>query len=280
MDTLQDPTLGLLISVASDWRGSTLKTLMMRADLNRFGHTDKDANKQELLRAPLLGAQQAARDGDTLAHRALLNFVRQFLDTARIDLQDPPPWLEELQEALLTDGYELTWKHPALDQPFSWESLRPDHESKVEYQLRPTDTGPAPLGPEITALEGELAARGYNVALNHYRQAVENFSQHQHEAANSQLRAALEDLLVQLAEAHTNYIKPPGQGGGGQAIQKLIGTSNLGERNGGDLISGLWKMSHSNGSHPGTSNADESRFRLQVATASARLLLHRFPPHT
>jgi hypothetical protein len=43
------------------------------------------------------------------------------------------------------------------------------------------------------------------------------------------------------------------------------------------MLSGLWKMTHTKGSHPGTSNADETRFRVQVITATARLLLHRFP---
>lgn len=75
MDTLQDPTLGLLIQVVSPWTASDIRTLMMRSDLSRFGATGKEANKQELLRTPLLGAQKAARNGDTTAHRSLLNFV-------------------------------------------------------------------------------------------------------------------------------------------------------------------------------------------------------------
>lgn len=46
---------------------------------------------------------------------------------------------------------------------------------------------------------------------------------------------------------------------------------------GGDMLKGLWAMSHTKGSHPGRSDADETRFRLHAITATARLLLHRFP---
>ncbi|MBK8078476.1 MAG: hypothetical protein IPK24_23745 [Kineosporiaceae bacterium] len=277
MDTLQDPTLGLLIEVASNWTASTLKTVMMRADVFRFGSTDDKANKQEILRARLLGAQRAARGGDASAHRALLDFVLQFLTGSRTDPEDPPPWFGELREALLGDGYELAWKHAVDDVVDARNVFSRPHETRVEYELRPTDAGPVPLGPEITALEKELEDRGYRVALNHYHQAVDSFSQHRYEASNSQLRAMFEDLLVQLAEAHTDFSKPSDQGGGGQALGKLIGTPSLGPRAGGNLLQGLWQMSHSDGSHPGQSNADETRFRLQVVTAAARLLLHRFP---
>lgn len=180
---------------------------------------------------------------------------------------------------MLSDGYELTWQIEDVMQPGNpFESAFGHRKVKTKYQAQPTDAGPVPLGSEITALEGELAARGYAVALNHYRQAVDNFRNHQHEAANSQLRTALEDLLVQLAEAHAGYTKTAGQGGGWQAIEKLTSTASLNEKNGGLLLQGFWKMGHTDGSHPGTSNADESRFRLQVMTACTRLLLHRFPP--
>lgn len=95
MDTLQDPTLGLLIEVASNWTASTLKTVMTRPDVFRFGSTDDKANKQEILRARLLGAHRAARGGDASAHHAPLDFVLQFLTASRTDPEDPPLWLSK-----------------------------------------------------------------------------------------------------------------------------------------------------------------------------------------
>jgi hypothetical protein len=170
----------------------------------------------------------------------------------------------EARRPLLADGYRLTWT----------TSLLPDED--VRYELSPTDAGPVPLAVEISALEQELDSRGYSVALNQYRQAINAFGQHAYEAANSQLRATLEDLVVQIAVSHTGFVKPPNQGGGGQAIDRLKATSNLDARDGGDMLAGLWRVSHIGGPHPGTSNADEARFRVQVITATARLLLHRF----
>lgn len=37
----------------------------------------------------------------------------------------------------------------------------------------------------------------------------------------------------------------------------------------------LWKLLHANGSHPGLSDEDESRFRLLALTGYARYLLSR-----
>ena len=46
---------------------------------------------------------------------------------------------------------------------------------------------------------------------------------------------------------------------------------------GGKLLHGLWAMTHTNGSHPGTSTAGEARRRLQLFTATAELVLGYFP---
>ena len=145
------------------------------------------------------------------------------------DRKGAPLQIEKIQVAPI--------KHAVDDVVDARNVFSRPHETRVEYELRPTDAGPVPLGPEITALEKELEDRGYRVALNHYHQAVDSFSQHRYEASNSQLRAMFEDLLVQLAEAHTDFSKPSDQGGGGQALGKLIGTPSLGPRAGGKIDS-------------------------------------------
>ena len=142
--------------------------------------------------------------------------------------------------------------------------------------LTPTDAAPVPLGKEISALEAELAARGYTSVLNHYQQAVDGFTNHKYESANGDLRTTLEDLVTRLAEDHAGYPRQPRANQGNAAIRHLIQTGHLPENDGGMLLLGLWRLSHANGSHPGQSDADEARFRLQVITATARFMLKHF----
>lgn len=52
----------------------------------------------------------------------------------------------------------------------------------------------------------------------------------------------------------------------------------LPERDGGHFVRGLWQITHTNGPHPGTSDAGEARFRLQALTGAARYLIDRFTP--
>jgi len=54
-------------------------------------------------------------------------------------------------------------------------------------------------------------------------------------------------------------------------------TKTLPADDGGMMLRGLWKMSCTNGSHPGRADAGEARNRLQLITATARILLRRFP---
>jgi len=181
--------------------------------------------------------------------------------------------MNELQERLRADGLELGEKNNSTPGRF-----------RRSYQLLPTDPTPVPLPQEITALEAELTARGYTIALNHYQHAVDGLVNQKYESANGDLRAALEDLVTRLAEDHTGYQRvldkktgQPRANQGGLAIAHLVDGGHLAEADGGKLLQGLWAMTHTNGSHPGQSDAEESRFRMQVITGVARFLLKNFP---
>ncbi|MEJ3741741.1 hypothetical protein WEI85_00365 [Actinomycetes bacterium KLBMP 9797] len=261
MTTLSRPSLGVLIDAAGEYAfaPAELGGMLVRCGLDTYGYGSRRGDMIEMLSSALLGAQERAAAGDPRAHDGLLKFVELFIEKT---LHTPDSrWLNDLRECLLADGYQMV--------------RNPDDPGR--YDLVPTDAGAVPLAVEISALERHLQARNYTVALNHYQQAINAFRQHNFEAANSQLRTALEDIIVQLAVKHTGFVKPSGQGGGGPAIDRLKGTERLADRDGGDLLKGLWSMSHTNGSHPGRSNADETRFRVHVMTATARLLLYRFP---
>ncbi|MDX3637125.1 MULTISPECIES: hypothetical protein [Streptomyces] len=67
------------------------------------------------------------------------------------------------------------------------------------------------------------------------------------------------------------------QGARGAAISYLVNQGLLPPDDGGDFVRGLWQITHTNGPHPGTSDAGEARFRLQAVTSAVRYLLDRFP---
>jgi hypothetical protein len=244
MATLSDPTLGLLVRIAPQlFSLSKLRTLLMEADLRRYAPDPDEENSAELVRGALLGARDHAdQREDQQARRGLLAFVRLLVEGSNPNV-DPNrelsilDYIEELHEALLADGYELTWE--TEEHPWGYEFIR--------CQLRPTDPAPVPLAPETSALEAELADRGYTDALNHYRQAVDSLLHHNYEAANGQLRTALEDLTTRLARQHAGYVEQGKAGKGGNAIQHMINHGALPDQEGGKLLQGLWHMTHTRG---------------------------------
>lgn len=280
MTTLSEPTVGLLVQIAADARTrDQLNTLFLRADLEKDRYLTYDdfggggSSKLGLVRDHLLGALRAARVPGDDAHRSLLTFVRLLVEQTVRDPEDPPAWFADLVESLLGDGYQLVWDRE--EEMTDWGE--PSRNVGVTYRILPTDNGPVPLAAEISALERDLGLRGYSDAVNHYRQAVNNFGQHQYEAANGQLRTMLEALVVRLAKDKVGYVGAGKAGEGGRAIKHIVSIGALPEGDGGRFLRGLWDMTHTNGSHPGQSTADECRMRMQVITATARFLLSRFP---
>jgi hypothetical protein len=266
MYTLSFPTLGLLFELAENLfdRHTELPALMMRCDLMQ---SDRGGEIRWVLLNNLMAARAAAEAGDQQAHRKLLRFARLIVEKrANHPRRISPHQMGELREELLADGYELTWE-PA--------SLLPD-EDMARCKIRPTDAAPVPLAAEISALDAELTARGYTSVLNHYRQAVDGFAAHKYESANGDLRTTLEDLVTRLAEDRTGYQRQRRASQGGAAIAHMVQSGHLPGDDGGALLQGLWKLIHTNGPHPGHSDADEARFRMQVITATARFLLNRF----
>ena len=276
MDGLSDPTLGVLVEAGEHLSRSDLLTMLQRADLLKYSPLTtgiKAENKAELIRARLLGARAA---GNSSAHRGLLAFATELVQREVKNPEHPPPWFGDLRETLLADGYALTWEG-ATPRTISTGSTGIFVRGSIKYKILPTDAAPVPLPEQITALEAELSARGYTSVLNHYQQAIDGFTHHKYESANGDLRTALEDLVTRLAEDHTGYQRQPQANQGAAAITHMLNSGQLPEDDGGMLLRGLWKLSHTNGSHPGQSDPDEARFRMQVITAVARFLLNHFP---
>ncbi|MDF2272625.1 hypothetical protein P2Q00_45615 [Streptomyces coacervatus] len=275
MQTLSTQTLARMIKIGKGLGKSDILDLLMEANLwsKRIA---KDDNRQEILRTALNEARdKAIEEDDAEAHQALLDFARALVE---FDLhRDLRNLVDDLAEALRTDGYEL------VDQVTDDLDLM-DFRHKVK--ILPFDASQAPLHEEMTALEHELSVRGYTQALGHYQAALKHFSEQDHPSSNGQLRTALEDLIVNLAVDHTGYQNTGRANQGGLAIKNLYAQGGTGpavtgkplpERDGGTMIQGVWDISHLNGSHPGLSDAQEARIRMQLLTGAMHFLLRHFP---
>lgn len=271
MTTLSDPTIGLLITGATgllnhDYEEPDLISKFRGADLWRYRDDVISFADVSAMTSHILSRAQAhAEEGDGGAHRGLLKFAGLLAQEYIRYPLEPRWWLQELQDALLADGYQLT---------------RVGEEGPRHYircTILPTDTGPIPLAAEVSALETDLAKRGYTTVLDHYRQAVDSFIHRNYGAANGQLRTALEALVVQVAIDHASYTSNGKANQGGLAIKHLVDNDHVPERDGGGMIHGVWQMTHTKGSHPGPSTVDEASIRMQLITAAVRFLLNRFP---
>ena len=271
MGNLSRPTVGLLAEVATAlYTRTEFARLFDRCGLeyDERGSLAKDALVHQTLRR----AQTKADKADARARKGLLKFVRIILEqkydpasswSGRISKNQ----LAEIREALFADGYDL--------RVSVTENLMPGESRPVSAQILPTDAITVPLGDEITSLEAKLSEEGYTVAATHYRQAVSNLTDHQYEAANSQLRSMLEELVIRVAVDHTGYRDSGKASQGGLAITHMLG-NGLPDKDLGNALKGIWDLSHTRGSHPGKSDADEARIRMCLLTSVARLLLNHF----
>ena len=107
--------------------------------------------------------------------------------------------------------------------------------------------------------------------VGHDEQAVENFAAGNWAAANGQLRAFFESVILHAGGTNN-------AAGSGQVQAAFDGLPVAGDRSDeGDFGKKLWQMLHPGGSHPGLSDEDESRFRLLALTRYIRFLLRRLP---
>ncbi|WP_150476538.1 hypothetical protein [Streptomyces alboniger] len=275
MKQISSPAIGCAADIARDvFSKADLEIVFMKAGLDDF-MPSASYSKAELVIQTVRGAQRQAADADLTARKALYEFVRLVAErTAPSEQGDvrtgTPFW--QLREALRADGFDLVAEYETSED--IWGA--PQTGGLVGVRLLPLDEPLAPLSNEITALEHGFDRLGMTVAKNCYRQAVDNLVEQRFEAANGQLRAMFEAVVVHVAAAHG--FTSTKQGDGGLAIAYLIDQGLLPEKDGGHFVRGLWQITHTNGPHPGTSDAGEARFRLQALTSVVRYLIDRFAP--
>lgn len=255
---ISERTLGFLIDLVGDLSHSTLTTFLMRA-----GISDGDPGMNGTSRANRASAaiKAALRQGNEAglveAARAVLNLGMG---------KDPKDeTVAGLVRALRADGW-LAAVEEGEPEHF-WSGSR----STYRWTVEPLGTAELPLPPQMNAAEEELRRHGLDVAARHLGQAYRAFVAGDLEASNSQLRPAFEATVMTIAQQKAAW----GGSGGGAAIQ-AIETAGLFEKGEFELVMGLWRLSHTNGSHPGVTSDAEALFRVSSVTALLRYLVARF----
>jgi hypothetical protein len=200
---------------------------------------------------------------DTLdGHMTLAEAViRQAAQLAQQD--STHPLQTAFARGLARDGYVLVWSDYGRNA--SIRAALPG-----EIQLPETDD-------EVHQLLRSLA---FATPLGHLEQAVEAHTRGDWAACNSQLRTFLESLFDDIAR----NVRPE------EAAQRptsenrrallaelgfLAADRNEWTQDGKNYINGLFKMLHTEGSHPGLSDEDHSTFRLHIVLVTARTFLRR-----
>lgn len=171
---------------------------------------------------------------------------------------------EKFVRALALDGFVIEWSDESRRPPL----LRATLPSDVD--LPATDD-------EVHQL---LKHFSFDLALGHLDQAIEAHTRGDWAAANSQTRTFLESLFDHIA----SHVDPAAAAAAGSSENRRAWLAERGflskQRNewtndGKNYVNGLFKMLHTEGSHPGLSDEDRSTFRLHIALVTARTFLRR-----
>ena len=164
---------------------------------------------------------------------------------------------------LARDGYVLSWD---------------------EYERSPTLRAALPNEIDLPATDDEvhqfLKAFDFQTPLGHLGQAIEAHTRGDWAAANGQLRTFLESLFDDIARSARPAeaaLRPTSENRRAllAEIEFLAVDRNEWTRDGKNYINGLFKMLHTEGSHPGLSDEDHCTFRLHVVLVTARTFLRR-----
>ena len=174
-------------------------------------------------------------------------------------------WPEQtaLLRGLARDGY-------VLEEDEDTQAIRLRIALPEEVALPETDD----------EVRGLLRQLGFQVAAGHLEQAIEAHTRGDWAAANAQLRTFLESLFGAIAfavdgQAASNCANAENQRALLASKGFLAADRNEWTPDGKNFINGLFKMLHTDGSHPGLSDEDHSTFRLHVVLVSARTFLRR-----
>lgn len=187
--------------------------------------------------------------------------VREAVQLMRRDVMQPEHVV--LLRGLARDGFVVAWDEHGFNPQL--RAALPD-----EIHLPATDD-------EVHQL---LKHFRFQTPLGHLDQAIEAHTRGEWAAANGQLRTFLESLFDDIAST----IRPAEAGQRPSAENRRALLADAGflamDRNewthdGKNYINGLFKMLHTEGSHPGLSDEDHCTFRLHIVVVTARTFLRR-----
>jgi len=164
---------------------------------------------------------------------------------------------------LALDGYVVSW----------------DEDSR-EPLLRAALPGEVDLPAADDEVHQLLKQFGFRVPLGHLDQAIDAHTRGDWAAANSQIRSFLEGLLDDIA-LHIDSQEAAGLASSENRrawlTERGFLSTNRNEwtNDGKNYLNGLFKMLHTDGSHPGLSDEDHSTFRLHLGLITGRTLLRR-----
>ena len=174
-------------------------------------------------------------------------------------------WAAQLADSLRGDGYQAVADEVIAEGAAPW---MPKQTSRT-WRILPLGEEDVPLTAAATALATELRSRGLSTAAEHFDQAFDSLADRRWEAANGQLRAAFEDVLVEATRRKYGWSGTKG----GVALDALHGKGALDDHE-HLYIKGLWGMSHTNGAHPGMSSQVESEIRTYAIVSAIRFILN------
>ncbi len=145
----------------------------------------------------------------------------------------------------------------------------------------------------VTNTENELVrlldSFNFTTSKTHLVQAIKNHSNSNWAAANGQFRTFIESLLIEIAHNLNSSSTCSDFGSAQNELSNLaspflsrtlnevsISTNPLDK----PYVGGLWKRLHAAGSHPGTSDEEDSTFRYHTVSVFARYLLARLENRT
>ena len=204
------------------------------------------------------GLEQHDPNGNKLARSTAL------LRAIESHTEDPNRIVIEIIERLFANEYYRD-NSPSLHQ-----ALRLDGFVFQNGHLVHGEPGPVALAPETSALEDALQIQQLNVAFQHYRQAVESFTDDRLEACNGQVRSFLEALFIEIGTRLTNH----NLDNANAALQRLRDGEHLDQAE-WNMFRHFWSGVQDNGPHAGLTNHDEALYRLHASTAIGRYLVKK-----
>lgn len=243
---------------------SKLDQLLLRLELENEKPSDNELNLEARSAALARCVINRATDViDTVEGRATLAeaVVREAVNVTTS--QEAIVEQQRFLRGLARDGYVVSWnpetRETVLRAALPPEANLPGADDEVHQLLRQFD---------------------FDSSLSHLDQAIEGHTRGDWASANAQVRTFLESLLNDIAQ--NLYPDEASNQATNENRRSLLANNgflskdrNEWTNDGKNFLNGLFKMLHTEGSHPGLSDEDHSTFRLHLALITGRTLLRR-----